>query len=57
MGYCWLNQRGAEESNYRDIEGEVYHYRSSVAGSKQLSEGAGLSTIVPGSTYCLAQGR
>lgn len=39
MGYFWLNQRDTDESTYSDEEGRVYHYRSNVPGSKQLSAG------------------
>lgn len=38
MGYYWLNQRREQKSGYSDVEGEVYHYRSTVGGSNQLSE-------------------
>lgn len=57
MGYYWLNQRGAEESNYRDVEGEVYHYRSSVPGSKQLSEGDWFVYYRPGEYVLFGAGR
>lgn len=37
MAYFWLNQRS--DSVYRSTEGEVYHYRGNIPGSKKLSEG------------------
>lgn len=40
MGYFWLNQRDEQEnSGYSDIEGEVYHYRGNIPGSRLLSVG------------------
>lgn len=57
MGYYWLNQRGADESNYRDVEGEVYHYRSSVAGSQQLSEGDWFIYYRPGEYVLFGAGK
>lgn len=57
MGYYWLNQRGADESNYRDVEGEVYHYRSTVAGAQQLSEGDWFVYYRPGEYVLFGTGR
>lgn len=48
MGYFWLNQRSEDSGAYRDEEGEVYHYRDSVAGSKKLSKGDWFVYYMPG---------
>lgn len=57
MGYYWLNHRREDKSGYRDIEGEVYHYRSTVAGSKQLSEGDWFVYYRPGEHVLFGAGR
>lgn len=57
MGYYWLNHRAEEESGYRDREGEVYHYRSTVAGSKQFSKGDWFVYYRPGEHILFGAGR
>lgn len=39
MAFFWLNQKTAKDSTYHDDVGEVYHYRGTTPGAKQLSEG------------------
>jgi hypothetical protein len=57
MGYYWLNQRREQKSGYSDVEGEVYHYRSTVAGSKQFSEGDWFVYYRPGEHVLFGAGR
>jgi len=57
MGYYWLNQRPEQRSGYSDVEGEVYHYRSTVAGSKQFSEGDWFVYYRPGEHVLFGAGR
>lgn len=57
MGYYWLNQRREERSGYRDVEGEIYHYRSTVQGSRQLSEGDWFVYYRPGEHVLFGAGR
>jgi|LFFM01.1.fsa_nt_gi hypothetical protein len=57
MGYYWLNQRREQRSGYSDVEGEVYHYRSTVAGSKQFSEGDWFVYYRPGEHVLFGAGR
>jgi hypothetical protein len=57
MGYFWLNQRNADESNYSDEEGKIYHYRSNVPGSKQLSAGDWFVYYRPGEYVLFGAGQ
>jgi hypothetical protein len=57
MGYYWLNHRNEDESGYRDTEGEIYHYRSSVPGSKKFSEGDWFVYYRPGEHVLFGAGR
>jgi hypothetical protein len=57
MGYYWLNHRRENNSGYSDVEGEVYHYRSTVAGSKQFSEGDWFVYYRPGEHVLFGAGR
>jgi len=57
MGHYWLNHRREDKSRYSDIEGEVYHYRSIVAGSNQLSENDWFIYYRPGEHILFGAGR
>lgn len=57
MGYYWLNHRNEDESGYRNIEGEIYHYRSNVPGSKKFSEGDWFVYYRPGEHVLFGAGR
>lgn len=57
MGYYWLNHRREDKSGYSDVEGETYHYRSTVAGSKQFSEGDWFVYYRPGEHVLFGAGR
>ncbi|MGM0387897.1 MAG: hypothetical protein ACQEP0_05125 [Natrinema limicola] len=57
MQYFWLNQRNEPQRGYSDKEGEVYHYRSTVAGSKKLSEGDWFVYYMPGEYVLFGAGQ
>lgn len=57
MAYFWLNQRKEEESTYSDETGEVYHYRDSVTGSGNLSEGDWFVYYMPREYVLFGAGR
>ena len=57
MGYYWLNHRKEDKSGYRDTEGEIYHYRSNVPGSKEFSEGDWFVYYRPGKYVLFGAGR
>lgn len=57
MGYYWLNQRREQKSGYSDVEGKVYHYRSNVGGSRQLSEGDWFVYYRPGEHILFGAGQ
>lgn len=57
MDYYWLNQKEVDSSNYRDIEGRVYHYRKNVPGSQQLSKGDWFVYYRPGEYVVFGAGQ
>jgi len=57
MSYFWLNQRSEDSRAYRDKEGDVYHYRDAVAGSRKLSRGDWFVYYMPGEFILFGAGR
>lgn len=54
--YFWLNQKETG-SGYKDETGEVYHYRGTTPGSKQLSEGDRFIYYRPGEFVIFGTGK